>query len=47
MTSDRAYRGAMTEERAIAEMRRVSGQQLDAAMVERLISIITEQAQAS
>lgn len=47
MTSDRAYRAAMSDERAIAEMRRVSGQQLDAAMVERLISIITEQAQAT
>jgi HD-GYP domain-containing protein (c-di-GMP phosphodiesterase class II) len=34
MTSNRAYRPAMTQEQALLEIRRVSGTQLDADMAE-------------
>ncbi len=40
MTSDRPYRRAMTAEAAPAELRRCSGTQFDAAVVEVLVRVV-------
>jgi HD-GYP domain-containing protein (c-di-GMP phosphodiesterase class II) len=45
MTADRPYRKALTVEEAVAELRRCSGTQFDAAIVEALISVIEERGQ--
>jgi diguanylate cyclase (GGDEF)-like protein len=45
MTADRPYRKAFTVEEAIAELRRCSGTQFDAAVVEALIGVIEERGQ--
>ena len=42
MTSDRAYRPAMSDTEAIAEMIRVAGQQLDPSMVNALAALLLE-----
>jgi HD-GYP domain-containing protein (c-di-GMP phosphodiesterase class II) len=38
MTSDRTYRKALPQERAIAELRRASGSQFDPVVVETLLA---------
>ena len=40
MTSDRAYRKAMPEHEAIAELRRSSGDQFDPSVVDALIAAV-------
>lgn len=42
MTSKRAYRGALTPEQAIGELRRCSGTQFDPAVVEAFLAILEE-----
>ena len=42
MTSDRPYRKAMTEEKAIAELRRFAGTQFDPDLVEQFIQILKQ-----
>jgi len=46
MTSDRPYRKAATQEEAFAELRRCSGTQFDAELVERMIEVVTARDQS-
>jgi HD-GYP domain-containing protein (c-di-GMP phosphodiesterase class II) len=46
MTSDRPYRRAMSQEEAIAELRRCSGQQFDPYLVSRFASMVESEALA-
>jgi HD-GYP domain-containing protein (c-di-GMP phosphodiesterase class II) len=46
MTSERAYRRAMTQDEAIAELRRCRGVQWDADLVDRFVELLKSEAQA-
>ena len=47
MTSDRAYRRALSHEGALAELRRCAGTQLDPVVVEALVAVIAADAAAA
>jgi len=46
MTTDRAYRKAMSDEVALAELSRGAGKQFDPAVVARFVQVRTHQQQS-